>query len=529
MKTIKINKTISGCLIISVLVFFGQSCTTNFEEINTDPFNISDEQLEIDFNNVGAPFVQAQQFIYAYDPPWQFQLQQNLNGDVYSGYMMPPTPFAGNSNNMTYNLVDGWNLWPWNIAYLNIMGPLQKSDKAGGEDFQEFKAWAKIIRVQAMHRLSDQFGPIIYSQFGEIPSLYDCQENVYSAFFADLESAITELTPRINDETRPFTAFDFVYGGDYEKWVQFANSLRLRLAIRISRVDPSLAQEQGEAALSHSVGLLEENDQNFVIASSSGASHPLNTINNAWNDIRMGAEMESILEGYTDPRLDAYFEPASDPLFKGEYQGIRQGIAIASKSNYETYSKLTLSFGDVQLMTAAEVYFLRAEAALRGWAGAGGTAKALYETGVQISFDQHGKGDATSYLADNTSTANPYIDPKNAENNVAIGSPDLSTSTIQYNDADPMETNLERIITQKWIAMYPDGQEAWSEYRRTGYPKLFPVVVNLSGGKIPDVIKRINFTSSEVLTNQEGVTSGKECPEIGGVDNGGTSLWWDVD
>ena len=174
-------------------------------------------------------------------------------------------------------------------------------------------------------------------------------------------------------------------------------------------------------------------------------------------------------------------------------------------------------------MTASEVAFLKAEAALRGWSGAG-DAEANYETGIQLSFDQHGASGATGYVADNTSTFIDYVDTYNPANNIAA----LSDVTIAWTDAADNEERLEKIITQKWIAMFPEGQEAWSEFRRTGYPKIFPVVSNQSGGTIDtDIqIRRIPFVDSELSTNPDGVTGAVS--KLGGSDNGGTRLWWDT-
>jgi hypothetical protein len=230
--------------------------------------------------------------------------------------------------------------------------------------------------------------------------------------------------------------------------------------------------------------------------------------------------MDSYLKGYNDERIGKYFQPSE--IVPGEYVGIRQGIDIAAKVDYQGFSKL-IDFGPVQLMTCAEVYFLRAEGALRGW-NMNGSAQELYNMGITTSFAQYGL-DASTYLADNTSVPADYTDPFNGENS----RPAASDITIQWNDGDTFERNLERIITQKWIAMYPDGQEAWSEFRRTGYPKLFPVTVNNSGGTISteDFIKRVNFVSDEYETNPDGVATGVAC--LDGPDNGGTSLWWDVD
>jgi hypothetical protein len=516
-----------GSAAVGALMFFN-SCTKNFEEINTDPYGISNKQLETDYKLVGEPFKNVIQNIYAYSPAWVTQLQQNLIGDVYSGYMMPPTPFRGNSNNMNYDLVDGWNGVPWSWAYSNVMAPLLDVERNAGTTFPEFIAWSKICKVEAMHRVSDIYGPIIYTHYGKVTAgggvEYDSQKDAYDAFFKDLDAAVATLTPLAQDAAsrKSFTNFDLVYGGDYSKWVRFANSLRLRLAIRISRVDPARAKTEGEKAISHPLGVIISNDDNFLVTSDAGATHPLNVMDNAWNDIRMGAPMESILSGFNDPRLTKYFEPSL--ITPGVCKGIREGIAIAAKSDYQGFSTL-VDLNKVQLMTAAEVWFLRAEGAVLGW-NMGDNAKTLYETGVTTSFAQYGL-DASAYLMDAVSHAKPYVDPFNADNNVNTGDSHLSTVTIKWDELASTDTKVERIMTQKWIAMYPDGQEAWSEFRRTRYPKLFTVKVNNSGGKIDTekFVRRINFPTSEYSSNSAEVT--KAVQYLGGADNGGTPMWWD--
>ncbi len=511
-------------IVVFMFILLASGCTKEFEDLNTDPYGISNESLKQDFNLVGALFNPMLSNIYTYDPVWVYQLQQNLLGDVYSGYMMPPTPFRGNSNNMTYDLVNSWNGFPWSVAYANIMKNALTVKVRAQENLPNFYAWSLIIKVEAMHRVSDMFGPIVYLHFGEnaTSAEYDSQEVAYNQFFADLDEAITTLTPYATAGDQAFAKFDMVYAGDVTKWVKFANSLRLRLAIRISNVNPAKAKIEAEKSLSHSIGVITTNDQGFFV--DAGLLHPLSTINTAWNDIRMGAPMESILKGYNDARIEKYFLPS---IQNGDYLGIRNGIAIATKSDYEGYSKLgpVIETTKVQLMTAAEVYFLRAEGALRGWS-MGGTAQALYEQGITTSFAQHGISGAAAYIADNTSKAANYTDPMNATNNVT-GS-NLSQVTIAWEGGATSAVQLEKIITQKWIAMYPDGQEAWSEFRRTGFPKLFTVVVNNSGGKIStaNFVRRVNLPASEYETNNAETL--KAVQTLGGADNGGTRLWWDT-
>jgi Susd and RagB outer membrane lipoprotein len=518
---------LSSVALLASLAFNLSSCNKDFEEYNQDPFALTEEDLKADYRLVGEPFVNMIRNIYVHSPAWVTQLQQNLIGDVYSGYLMPPTPFAGNSNNMNYNLVDGWNTWAWNPSYNDVMASILFVEDKAGEDFPEFIYWTKLIKVAAMHRVTDMFGPIIYSRYGQVEAdgsiLYDCQDVVYDAFFKDLEEGINGLTEFAdNNTTKPFERFDEVYAGDIANWIRLGNSLRLRLAIRVSKVDPDRARIEAAKSMDHPLGVITSNDQNFTVKNS--VDHPMNTINNAWNDIRMGAPMESILVGYNDPRLAEYFRPSV--IEPGVYKGIRQGIEILDKGDYQNFSALQ-DLGDVQLMVAAEVYFLRAEGALRGWPNMGGSAQELYELGITTSFEQYGLGGADAYIADNTNTAIPYVDPQNSVNNVSA--PNISNITIAWDQNASFETNLERIITQKWISMFPDGQEAWSEFRRTGYPVLFPVVINNSSGEIDteEQIKRIKFISGERGQNPAGVASGEAC--LGGPDTGGTPLWWDVD
>jgi hypothetical protein len=523
------------------------SCTKKFKEFNTDPTGISSQQLAVDYQNLGAPLQQAQLNIYVGNPAWAYQLQQNLIADVYSGYMMSPDPFQSNVNNTNYFLVDGWNSYPWDWAYNNVMNNIKSVlDQTTDPKYASYHQWAKIIRVEAMHRVSDIYGPIIYTKYGTTNSdgsvTYDSQKDAYYAFFSDLDSAINTFTDLIQSGApETFSAYDLAYGGSYSKWLKFANTLRLRLALRISKVDPDKAKAEGEKALANSGGLLTTNDDNCFI-DCGPVVHPVGVINNSWGDIRLGAPVGSIMNGYNDARISKYATKATDPAVAGQYIGIRNGINIDAIGRYANYSGIILAYpgpdntapnpsatAKVQIMVAAEAWFLKAEAAIRGWAGAGDAATD-YNTGITTSFAQYGL-DASSYINDATSKPLPYIDPKaitSGQNNILAGSPYLSTITIKWDANASFEEQLERIITQKWIAMYPEGQEAWSEFRRTGYPKLFPVVVNNSNGTIStsEFIRRINFPSDERANNPAGVAGAVQA--LGGADNGGTRLWWDI-
>ena len=154
----------------------------------------------------------------------------------------------------------------------------------------------------------------------------------------------------------------------------------------------------------------------------------------------------------------------------------------------------------------------------------GASVQQLYEEGIATSLAQWGvAGGATAYINDATSKPANYTDPLNASQSIAA----LSDLTIKWDEGATQEEKLERIIIQKWISDYPDGTLAWSTFRRTGYPKLFPVALNNSGGTIStDIqIRRMNYPGSEYVTNAAEVANGVTL--LNGPDNGGTRLWWD--
>lgn len=516
--------------IVILVVFFGiESCTSNFEEYNTNPYGVSDESLEQDFMNIGGYFAQLQQFIYDCMSAGDFEGIENLAADPFAQYLVPPNPFNSNRNNMTYSLVNDWYKQQWEYTYDIVMSVIYRYDQDNvKQDYPNFYAWATVLKIFSVQRLTDNYGPAIYSEYGSTASTinYDSQKDIYYSFFDELDEAVDALTTYADEGSEAFSDYDLVYGGDVSKWVKAANSLRLRLAMRISNIDPGKAQEEAEKAVSQSYGVFEDNDDNFFVDLGSNV-HPLYTVSVGWNASCMCATMESILGGYNDPRLPVYFSEATDEdLPDGSYKGIRQGVDISSKSTYASFSVLGSMYetiDHVQIMTAAEVTFLRAEGALRGW-NMGGTAEDFYNDGIQLSFEQYGLSSYAAYMNDDTHTFADYVDPKNSANDFDAS----SDVTIKWNDSDSKERSLERIITQKWIACFPDGQEAWSEFRRTGYPKLIPVVVNYSGGTISteEFIRRLPYPDSEYSSNADGVAGGITL--LGGADTGGTRIWWDT-
>jgi hypothetical protein len=522
---IRTGSTYCIAALLSLILLEFTSCTKSFEKYNTDNTGLNSKQFQ-----VGLIYPAIQTAIFGEEG--NYQLDQNLNADCYSGYMMSANPFRGNINNLTYSLVDGWNQQIFIDAYTSSLFDINAIAKAGTKTAQpDFWGIALILKVETFDRLTDKYGPVSYTASGKsvVSTPYDSQQSVYQQFFLQLDTAVTSLNSFVaaNPGKTPFQAYDLVYNGDYKEWIKFANSLRLRLAMHLVKVDAATAQAQAQKALDPANGgVLTVNTDNAGI-SGGGYHNPLNVITSSWTDISMGAPLESYMVGYKDPRLSKYVAPATDPRFAGQYKGIRIGSLITAKPGYSGYSILNTqtaftSGSPMLMMTAAEVWFLKAEAALRGWTGAG-DAQTDYTTGIQTSMQQWGVS-GSAYIADVTSKPAAYVDPSNAVNN----SPSVSTITIGWDPAAANEQKLERIITQKWLAMYPEGQEAWTEYRRTGYPKLFPVVNNNSNGTIDSQtqIRRLAYPQNEYTTN--GTEVKKAVQLLGGPDNGGTRLWWDV-
>ncbi|MDR6372675.1 hypothetical protein J2795_003620 [Chryseobacterium bernardetii] len=527
----------------AVLLLSASGCTNDFEQYNQEKAG-GPENFYADFIAVVDPMKSMQRGLQS-----DYQLYPNLSADMYSGMFSTATPFNGGVNNLTYSMMDGWNnriiarqqdIFNYSLIIDNTAKEIYK-----GVDFTGTFAVKKILKVITAARVSDSHGPVVYSKY-EKPNPngvtdFDSQQEAYNYFIADLTAAINDLqkviamsaTQNVEDKSALKKA-DLVYGGNMAQWAKFANSLKLRLAMRMSYADPAKSKQYAEEALASPAGLITDNADNALI--SVGQSE-LSFIIYSWGDCLIGAPLMAYMNGYNDPRLSAYAIPASDPGLQGKYIGIRQGIDLLNgKSTYGGFSQpqaksasgdyFSGTDGKMKLFTAAETWFLRAEAALRGYVGAG-DIQTNYTTGVQQSFGEWGKSaSVATYLADNTSTEAPYVDPKNADNNIGLGHPQLSTITIAWNNGDTNERKLERIITQKWLSLYPNGPEAWAEQRRTGYPVLFKVRKNDSGGAISTeaMIRRIPFT---IDTKTSLYNYQQAAQMLNGPDTGGTKLWWD--
>lgn len=523
---------------LTAMLLATSACTDNFDKWNTNGHEATDDMMDMDDLSTGAFFVQMQKNVFVLEQLPEiganvYQVIQNLTGDIYSGYMGSCGIWNSGYNNTTYDMSLDWKDSGFERSFVGIMSAWKEiSKKAAEQSRPQVAALATIVKVEAMHRTTDMYGPLPYTRFGNgnIHNEYDSQEAIYDAFFEELDNAILTLYDLYQKDPTATVLenYDFVYNGNIENWVRFANTLKLRLAMRIVYANPTKAQAKAEEAVNHPVGVITKaaevvrlqhtNDFNY--------RHPLYVVGQGeFNDNRMGATIDSYMNGYSDPRISSYFKLST----AGKYTGIRTGIEMNREKYAEKapFSDLNISASDeVVWMNPSEAWFLRAEGAIRGW-NMGGTAKDLYESGVRTSFEFSGASGVDAYLANDTKVPAPYTDPANIGNSISEGSPELGKITIKWEEGDSFEKKLERIITQKWLAIFPDGQEAWSEFRRTGYPKVYPVRINRSGGKIDTQkqIRRIPFPTTEYRDNRENVT--KAITLLGGEDHGGTPLWWD--
>lgn len=518
-------------IFLITLSLLATACTGKFKEYNTDLSGITDDDLLIDNNGYGIRLGIIQQGIYFnYDygkgKNWPFQLIQNLNADMFSGYMHDAKPLNGGSHNSDYNMQDGWNSAMWTHIYSYIFPQIYQSEIATRKNHPALFGITKVLKVEVMHRVTDYYGPIIYKNFANASNHYrpDTQKEVYYEFFNELDSAVVSLSDYIkyNPESNGFARFDILMDGKYSSWIKFANSLRMRLAMRISSVDAEKARAEFMKGLENEYGVLETKNERVAVSAKSGYTNPLGELNLVWDETYMGAAMESILKGYDDPRMEVYFEACTDPAFKGAYRGIRQGTCFAH-GHYAGLSKLAVDQSmDAPLMTSAEIWFLRAEAALRGWTSE--DEETCYRNGVTVSFLQCGVDNVEDYL-NSEKMASDFVDTHDAGNNIAA----RCRVSPKWNASDEKEIKLEKIITQKWIAMFPEGCEAWAEQRRTGYPRLFPVRFNHSRNGCIDteiMVRRLSFPGTLQTEDYEQYQALVKA--LNGEDHGGTRLWWDT-
>jgi hypothetical protein len=374
---------------------------------------------------------------------------------------------------------------------------------------------ALVMRTWGFGYITDTWGDVPYFDAlkGDVVGSsfspnYDKQQAIYADFFTVLNKASVDMAAAPASGIADLGGADPIYRGKRLPWQRFANSLKARFAMRIVNVDPATAKTQFLAAMAAPGGLFTSNADNALFNWPGDGVY-----DNPWaanlktrDDNRLSNTLVDIMAPTGDPRLPVYGMPAeSDNTFRGLKNALSQGeasgfLTTTSRPGAIFFPGATAygTFGGngarlpSYLLTYAEVSFLLAEAAERGWIA--GSAATFYNQGIQASMEQWGVTDAAAIAA--------Y----------------LARPEVAYT---PGAAGLTKIAIQKWIALYTDGGQAWAEWRRTCQPATIrpgPTAIT------NEVIRRFQYSTTENAVNEEGEASALANQ---GPDEFLTRIYWD--
>jgi hypothetical protein len=498
-------------IIIAISVFTAVGCTENFDELVKDPVALSPNPAgQLSFTQLcmsGDGF---------------YQHRSNL---IYAGGFVQhySGSWAVTEYGSKFKKVDEYATALWRNAYANeIKSVVDILDKTSTDPAAvNMNAVAKIMKVMIAQRLTDIYGDVPYSEAGLgfskgiVTPKYDKQEDIYNAFFKELQEAFVQL-----NAGGGIVKGDLFYNGDISKWKKLANTLRLRLAMRISEVSPAEAEKQAKAALQN--GVFESNDDNCFMKhldfpfsdNPSSLDFRGNGLSYGFISDEHGDHFSSLLIDYLrnngDPRLTMIATPKTGssnwgPPAPGEelYIGVPPGTfrwdipgGSNAASGIQPYLKLrTTPFLHVSY---SESQLLLAEAAYRGWIT--GSAAEYYKKGVVAGIKQleiYGAAPATAAAINTYVSAKPLIAGQ----------------------------EKEQIGTQIWITYLFNSIEAYSNWRRTGYPHLVPITNsdNGNGGKTPT---RLYYPNDEMQKNETNYLDA--VARLGGKNDWNGKVWWDV-
>lgn len=523
----------------------------------------------------------------------KYQLQNTLGPDCYVQYFCVPHsdfPYAAFNLRSTYDLCKASIGSPGEgfSAMKLYMAPTLNAEKI--DYMPEIKAiYLTLFNYAAIENV-DLFGPLTYydnkGNFDGSSFEYDRVKDIYYQVKADIDAAIEcfkyykdhrseaykkQIGSAIGNYVMLLSSYDIDYS-DLSVWIRFANSLKLRMAIHMSKVEPATAKQWAEEAVAG--GVIENTtDEIGLFPSLLGGTHQLAEIT-GWNDIVMGASFINLLQNLDHPYMKYLFTKNSIALEKSKqavsgtsapattsegtvFIGMRNGVTpgegqAASTNPYCGYSTLDRTYFSecnppLYLMKVSEVNFLRAEGALRGW-NMGGTAQSFYEQGIRTAYLEDRNSpikEYVNYIDDYLNVDTPkgiaYVDPQGL-------TPDMPSVTkigVKWNEGDSKETKLEKIITQKYIASFPYSYESWVDLRRTGYPKLFPILnTEHSDGTIKpgdqkvqtadNIMRRIPWIPDDSQTKEDINDTGipalsEDTNNKPATDTQMQRLWWDVD
>jgi hypothetical protein len=475
-------------LIISILMLFPAGCDERFEEINTDTNFPVDVNPGVLLRNVLFKTASDGQFLF-----WDFD-----------GFVMQYYEFitAASASTFNWSPATGERIWDYHYKTLTDVEDVLRKSEALGDD--SYRAVALILKSYLFSVLVDNFGDIPYSQALQARytknffPVYDDQKAIYRDLIAKLDTANSLLS---EDAAFIYGGDEALFGGDPIRWKKFANALRLRLLLRVSALPefnaPAEIAEMLAAPAAYPLPGSNDDDVSYHYSGTVPHVNPISTYRD-WEYESNVPTLQFIerLKSLKDPRIGAYFWPTPASRFTDSlsYEGIPSAITGDSLSSYSA-SNLSVSNQDqlrkpttpTTLISYAEVEFILAEAALKGYIA--GDAAAHYEAGIRASFEAWEADAVEAYLAQ---------------------------------PAVAFDGSLSKIIEQKYIALYQvAGQQAWAEYRRTGFPALVGGPNSVNGGQIP---QRLMYPSLEQTLN--GAQLQAAIARMGGTDDINQKLFW---
>ncbi len=513
-------------LIIALSFLMATGCTDDFEALNTNPNFPSSAQPEL-----LLPGIQREMAYNWGDQGWEegFTVVQYgarlqfTSGDTYNW-----SPSGDPYNNAYASLRD----------VENIIRGTQENPEA-----QNYYGVALVMKSWIYSYLTDAYGDVPYLEAiqgiseGNVTPVFTPQEQIYEGLLADLETANTVLAGTAN------ITGDIFYGGDILKWQKFANSLRLRLLMRISDVDNATAVA-GMAQITGNPGdfpIFENNEDMAVVQWNSDNPQPkFNTRSGSFDEVRLSQTLETRLKALNDNRLVVFAQPTSasgkgiysddvndyvgmpnglddeaalgyspsgNPDESGSNFISRLGILLACRACNPEQASPTAS--QTIIMSYSELQFILAEARERGYISVGDAAT-YYENGIRASFQ---------YYTDRVAVGG-WTEIANA-----MASTDLDAYLAQPTVAltGTGDERLSKIALQKWISLFYTGFEGWSDWRRTSMPEVIPGPDNANDGQVP---VRFQYPNSVKATNEANYNAAVQRQ---GADNINTKMWWDVD
>jgi hypothetical protein len=408
-----------------------------------------------------------------------------IYGNIWAQYWTQSTSSSQYRSLEQYNVTNTAFDRPWLITYRNALQNAQIIITSTAPNNERIRGIAYLLKAYTVQLATDAYGDIPLSQavnaaeFGS--PKYDPQKQVYDSIFKYIDLGLASIGTA--NATNPGEQ-DLVFQGDIDLWVSFANTLKLRAYLRLSEVDPAMAQA-GVASLFNGTTSFLAQDASIAYSTTGGNENPLYNemvgLDRTQNLVASGTVVRQFLRN-NDPRLMAFYEPVpgsgSDTIAyipQGSYRA-NSGKEVSTPSALVAGNAVdpASAVSPVKLISAAESYFLQAEAVARGWGGSAGSLNTLFTSGINASFAACGlEGSAAAYI---------------------VTAPDAKLP-------GSVGGNIRAIITQKYYAMCGfQGFEAWTEWRRTDYPEfLVQSAASIIGaGRMP---LRMLYPNTEVTTN----------------------------